>query len=189
MSEAVKGDAMTSELADESLDHDLRRNGAVIMSVFAFVWSVGVPGFADATVQWSAFGAALVVTVVLVTLAIRGRPVQRQRRMPPDWQRRYNRVGLIQGVAIGLTIALLIYLGQPAFIPAVVSLIVGLHFFPLAHAFDQPQYVWTGVGLCVIGGIGIAMFAMSSDQAGRALVGIGAAMALWSTSAHVAFRG
>jgi hypothetical protein len=180
---------MSAELAYEQLDRSLRRNGAVIMSVFAFVWSFGVPGFTDATLQWTALVAALVVTVLLVALAIRGRPVQRKRRMPSDWLRRYNRVGLVQVVAIGLTIAALIYLGQPAFIPVAVSLIVGVHFFPLALVFDQPQCVWTGVGLCVVGLIGAITFAVASDDEARALVGFGAAMALWATSAHVTLRG
>ncbi|MDQ3526135.1 MAG: hypothetical protein M3451_13945 [Chloroflexota bacterium] len=71
--------------------------------------------------------------------------------MPADRQRRYNLVGIVQAVAIGLTIAALIVIGHPAFIPAVVSVIVGMHFFPLAPVFDQPQYALTGVALCVVG--------------------------------------
>ncbi len=175
---------MSAEPAYEQLDRSLRRNGAVIMSVFAFVWSFGVPGFTDATLQWTALVAGL-----LVALAIRGRPVQRKRRMPSEWLRRYNRVGLVQVVAIGPTIATLIYLGQPAFIPAAVSLIVGVHFSPLALVFDQPRYVWTGVGLCVVGLIGATSLTVASDEAARALVGFGAAAALWATSAHLTFRG
>ncbi len=60
---------MSAELADGQLDRSLRRNGAVIMSVFAFVWSFGVPGFTDPTLQWTALVATLVVTVLLVALA------------------------------------------------------------------------------------------------------------------------
>jgi hypothetical protein len=189
MSTGSDDDSTDRQVADATLDRSFRRNGAVIMSLFALIWAISVPGFSSTTLQWTVLGAALTVTVTTVVLALRGQPVQRSRSQPSDWQRRYNLVGLMEGVAIGLIIAALIYLGQPAFIPAPISVIVGLHFFPLAHAFDQPQYVWTGVGLCVIGGIGVALFAMLSDQAGRALVGIGAAATLWVTSADVTVRG
>jgi hypothetical protein len=148
-----------------------------------------VPGFTDPTLQWTALVAALVVTVLLVALAICGRPVERKRRMPADRQRRYNLVGIVQAVAIGLTIAAHIVIGHPAFIPSVVSVIVGMHFFPLAPVFDQPQYALTGVALCVVGVLGAMTFVVASEQAPRAFVGFAAAIALWATSAHVTLRG
>lgn len=174
----------------EKLARDLRRNGSIILSVFALVWAVAVPGLTSPTVEATAFAIAVLVTVAMVSLALRATvPPGEMRRLPADWQRRYNVIGIVEGVAIGLAVAVLIFAGRPELIPSLVCLIVGAHFFPLARLFDQRQYAWTGTSLCAIAVAGWAALVLVDSEAGRAIVGFGAAATLWATSAHLSLRG
>jgi hypothetical protein len=69
-------------------------------------------------------------------------------------------------------------------IPAVICLIVGAHFFPLAHVFDQPQFGWTGTALCLVGAVGLVLVPAVGGEAARAVVGLSAAVTLWVASLY-----
>lgn len=74
-------------------------------------------------------------------------------------------------------------------VPPVVCLIVGLHFFPLARLFDQPQHTWTATGLCLAAGAGLVILAVGAGpEASRVVIGLVAAGTLWVTSARLALR-
>ncbi len=190
---SVRNDGSTAtEHVSEKLNRDLRRRGSVITSLFAFAWAVGVRGFASMAAQLIVPVVALAVTVATVVFALRRtatQPETQTRRLPSDWQRRYNLLGLGQLVAIVLAIIALVTLGVPTLIPAVVCLVVGIHFFPLSRIFDQSQYVWTGAALCGIAVLGAASLTAANEEASRAVVGFGAATILWATSAHLTSRG
>ncbi|WP_219417445.1 DUF7010 family protein [Pseudonocardia nigra] len=80
-------------------------------------------------------------------------------------------------------------LRRPELAPPVVALIVGLHFFPLARLFDQPQYTWTAVGLCVAAVAGLVVLVTGpSPEVSRLAVGLGAAGTLLATAWHLALR-
>lgn len=180
------------ERASAELDRDLRRRGAIILSLFALIWAIGVPGVESMVGTLAVIVMSLAITGGTVLMALRGDPsrtTSRSRLVPSDWQRRYNLVGLAEAVTIGLAIAVLVLMGLPVLIPPAVCLVVGIHFFPLARIFDQPQYWWTGVGLCIIAVLGVTTMALGSDDASRAVVGYGAAAILWATSVHLAFSG
>lgn len=186
---------MTVDTADAVVGRKLRRRGALILALFALVWAAaGASGVASAGGASTLVGAvAVALTAVAVVYAVRsGAPgvVQRPRRLPDQWYRRVGRVNLAQFAGIVVAVAVLAWAGAPAFVPPVVCLIVGAHFFPLARLFDQPQYRWTGAGLTVVAAAGLVGLATgASMEAARAVVGIGAALALWATSVHVARRG
>lgn len=134
----------------------------------------------------------MLVTVVVVAIAVRSgvRPGSvGAANLPADWSRRFNRVGLVQGVAIGLAVLLLAVTRSAELIPAVICLIVGIHFLPLAGIFDQPGYRWTAAALCVVAVAGSAAFAAGYPDSSRAVVGLGAALVLWSTSGYVTVKG
>lgn len=192
MSAIWTDDSTTLEHVSQELDRNLRRNGSIIMSVFALVWAVGVPGFASAAVQFTVIVVALALTVATMALALRGNvrgPADGSRRMPSDWRRRYNRVGLIETIAILVAVFGLIWSGLQELIPATVCLIVGIHFFPLARIFNQALYRWVGIALCVAAALGVGALMVTNAASVRAIVGLCAAGILWITSVGLTFRG
>lgn len=69
-------------------------------------------------------------------------------------------------------------------IPALVCLVVGVHFFPLARLFDVPRYRLTGSALVIVAAATlITMLPLDLSAAtGRAAASFGAALVLWATS-------
>lgn len=87
----------------------------------------------------------------------------------------------LQGVAIALSIVLLVRYGLGTFVPAVVALIVGVHFFPLAEIYGMRAYHATGAALCVVG---LAAFLLA-PPARLPVVGPGCITVLLATAAYV----
>ena len=59
---------------------------------------------------------------------------------------------MAQAAAILAAVAALALSGRPTLVPAAVCLVVGLHVPPLSRLFDQPQFPWTGAGMCLLAG-------------------------------------
>jgi hypothetical protein len=177
-------------LTSQELDRDLRKRGAIIMGIIGLVWALaGSAGFTNDMARVALLVVAVAVTVFIVLLGLRvGRQPARERprQLPENWNQRYGQVGMAQGAAIGVAVLVLILAGWTALIPAVVCLIVGVHFFPLASIFDQHQYWWTGLALCLVAGAGFAILALAGRDASIAVTGLGAAITLWATAGHVA---
>lgn len=177
-----------SEPASDEIDRRLRRRGAIITSFFALYWAIGVPGLASAASQLTLLAGSLVMTVVSVVYAIRANSTStatQPRMLHPNWKLRFYVVGLVQSLAIVVVILALLTVELLSVIPAAISLVVGVHFVPLARIFDQPEYRWTGLGLCVVGVVGLLALAPTDDATARNTVGIGAAVVLWATSLAV----
>jgi hypothetical protein len=176
-------------VASEELSRTLRRRGALILAVAGLVWvSVGTSGTTATAIGRVATPAvAIAITVAAIVLAIRSgsRPAP-PRRLPDDWLRKAGLVNLGQLVGIAVAVAVLIATGLSALVPAVVCLIFGLHFLPLARLFGQWQYRWTGLLLCLTGVAGIIVYLGGSGRLSGSVVGIGTAVILWGTSVHVA---
>lgn len=164
------------------------RQGAIILSVFALIWALaGASGIGGGAVYWGIGAVALVISLGAIAFAVRSEPDRgASRRVAPDWQRRYNLVGIAEGVAILVAIVALIWIDVPGLIPPVVCLIVGIHFLPLESIFGQREYRWTALALCAVAVVGAAMLSFASEEAVRAIVGFGAAIVLWSTAIVVA---
>lgn len=174
---------MTDTITDKGLVLGMRRRGAIILGVFGLIWAfAGSSGIGDTTGRLVVQIAAVAVTLLVVFIGYRNSDVPAiEPAIPEDWNRRYNLIGIIQGVAIGLAVFTLIQLDYPGLIPAVVCLIVGLHFLPLADVFDLELYRWTGIALCTLAAIGLALWPVADDGVVLATVGLGAAIILWST--------
>ncbi|MFE7550321.1 hypothetical protein [Streptomyces gardneri] len=183
----------TTDAECVALTRGLRRRGAIVLAVFGLVWALaGGSGVAAAAVSVAVGVVAAAVTVGAVVVAFRGTrgPVTRTVRLPEKWNRG---VGLVNGaelVAIFAVIAASNASGHPELVPVGICLVVGLHFFPLARLFDQPQYRWTAILLTALAPVGLAVLAAgASAETIRAVVGLGAAAVLWGSSFHVALRG
>jgi len=135
---------------------DPRRIGAMIGLVgavtFVFSYAGGLQAVAAMAVQ------VLVVTVVVATLGMLFvRPRGLGRFVPP------TRVGI--GVYLSCVIGelALIRVGTDALVhadhdelrPALIVLVVGLHFLPFAWAFHEHMFAWLGAMLVVLGVVGL----------------------------------
>ncbi|MEU1108772.1 hypothetical protein [Streptomyces sp. NPDC005866] len=138
-----------------------------------------------------ALAAAAAVTAVILTVRFGALPGRRRvRRVAPNSFRVFGQVNIGQSVAVVAAILLLGRLGLWPYVPAVVCMIVGLHFLPLAWSFAQPQYWWTGALLMALALIAVLTLAGGVDAATvRVLLGFGAAAVLWATALHVARHG
>lgn len=184
---------MTVEAECRALDHSLRRRGALVLAFFALVWAAaGSSGVTTGASAVAVGACAVLLTGTVVVLALRrgsDEATARQRRLPERWNHRIGMVNGAQAAGIAVTVLLLVNLNAAFLLPAAVCLVVGLHFFPLARLYDQPQYRWTGVLLILVAVAGVAVSATGGDAASaRAWVGLGAAVVLWGSSVHVAVR-
>lgn len=177
------------------MQQQLRRRGAIILGLFALVWAAaGASGLtASPSARTITYIVAAVLTVTAVVAGMRVnayRKPQARRELPARWLRNVGFINIGQFVAIVAAIAILVAVGQPAWVPPVVAFIVGIHFVPLARQFGQPQYRWTGALLIVLG-IGGVVLLVAGPGAGlsRTVVGLGVAVVLWSSALHVAIRG
>lgn len=183
---------MAIDTAQQGWSRTLRRRGALISALFALLWVVlGVPGLPPGA-AWAVQIAAVVITAGAVLLTFRrggtpgiGASAEATGRVAPEGRDgqpgavrrdRPGRGGLPGG-------------GAPQLLPPVICLIVGLHFFPLARLFDQPQYLWTATGLCVSAAVGLVLLAGPGEEASAVVIGLLAAGTLWATSLRLALRG
>lgn len=166
---------------------NFRRRGALITGVFALPWTMVAdlgPGNLPVGI------ASLVLAAAAIFFALRFATGPRPGRAPADgWQRTFGLILLLEVVGIAVAIVVLNLLDQPALVPAGVALVAGVHFFPLARAFGQPQYVWLGAGICAAVLASAVVFAIGQKDAAMAVAGLGTAASLWATSFHVSLKG
>lgn len=183
---------MTLNAAQQELSRSLRQRGALILALFSLLWAaVGASGL-PSTAAWVVRIAAVLISAGALMLTFRpggAETPERARQQPEGWHRRVGVVNLVQFVAIALAVVALLAVGAPQLVPPAVCMIVGVHFFPLALLFDQPQYRWTGAGLCLAAGAGLAIVSIGPGQeTSRVVIGLVAAGTLWATSVRLALR-
>ena len=173
---------------DAATANGFRRRGATIMAIFGMVWAMtGTVGTPLIAIRAFVIVLAVMATWGIVRFALRHEPpgAGRIRKVPPDWERRFNRVGLWQGITIVLSVVFLGLAHLGALIPAAICLVVGIHFLPLRRIFDQPQYLVTSVVLITIAVIGAATWLAFGSSLTDGVVGYGAAFTLWAVALNV----
>ncbi|GAA5152529.1 hypothetical protein GCM10023340_33010 [Nocardioides marinquilinus] len=179
-----------------SLDEGLRVRGVWILSIFAVVWTaVAASGLSETGASlWAlpSVGVAVLVSVGLIVTARRRAhdpALARVRHLPSWWSRGVGVVNVLQIVVIAAVAITLARTDHAAYIPAAVAVVVGLHFVPLARAFDQPQYRTLALLLVGVGAAGAGLvLAGAEDVVVQAAVGYASAITLWATSSNVATR-
>ena len=162
------------------------RIGAIACWGFGIAWAIwGVTGVSGGLPLAVAGLVTLVLGIFTATIAFRSGGSPRARRLPADWQRRYNLLVLAEFVAIFLVSLALGRSGNPEAIPVAICLLVGLHFFPLTGIFDMTPYRWTAIALCLVAVIGGGLLGVTTAATARAVVGLGAASVLWTTAARI----
>jgi uncharacterized membrane protein len=162
----------------------------LLMALFGAVWAAAGAGTLEGAAGVILSAGSLVLAATLCLLSVRTRrgarglsrddsPQAKARRK--YLSRRFNLVFGLEGVAIALAVVVLGRYALESLIPAVVTIIVGIHFFPLAKLFGVRAYYVTGAALCAI-----AVVAFLLAPASRlAFVGLGCAAALFATAAYV----
>ena len=168
----------------------MRNVGILFLLGFGLIWFL--VGIANLGLSWPptvglslAYLGSGMITASLLRRFVRSTKVAPMQ--PEDaWQRRFNRVGLFQALAILLAVVLLVSTSLPQLIPAVVCLIVGAHFFPLANIFNIALYRITATVLCITAVAGLAVAVAEGLEMSQTLVGVGAALILWFTAIALA---
>lgn len=180
---------METFTAPDELSRGMRRNGVMICAFFGLGWYIGGAGIIEGPAYWVGFALAAAVSVGLAVAtgkveSGRGRP----RELPKDWGRRYGIWVAFEAVLIVAVIFLYGALDLIDFLPGTIAVIVGAHFLPLARAFDEPMYKWSGYAMIAAGAAGIAAGA-GGVAIGGAVAGFGSAVVLWATGFAVLKRG
>jgi hypothetical protein len=131
--------------------HDLAAT-AVVLGIAAIMWfgwgQAGPPaGWSLPLAAGSAAGVAATVASVIVS---RRHHDGAQSMADPVVRTRYWRVVAGEVAACLLGVACLAAAGRPAYQPAWILLVVGLHFLPLARIFRIPSLFWAGVAASAV---------------------------------------
>jgi hypothetical protein len=127
-----------------------RAIGAIFFAAFGTLW-VGLALYAleclrPASIAW--------LGMILMVLLVMARWVLRQgKRYPsvtddPSLAHTFNRVNIIQWIAVGITAFTFARLHLDAYILSAITAIVGFHLFPLARLFRYRPHYFTGGLLC-----------------------------------------
>ncbi len=148
--------------------------GALIVGLFAAIWSFFGLGaaFGDGPVRM--LGPAISVAVVVAASRLGG------SRAGPDWRRARRPFLVVFGAEIlGVIVVanLAAYLGRLDLVLPGISLIVGAHFLPLARLFGRPRYVPVGLLIMALAIASLLLREPSRD----ALVALGTATLLWAS--------
>lgn len=155
-----------------------RRTGAALMSGFALVWALaGASGLPTGGVLVSIIAVGLTALVVVTAFSDQGTGGY-DGPVVADWRRRYNRIGLVEVLAIAAVIAVAVLARRPELIPGAVCLVVAVHFVPLARVFGVPRFLRLAAVLTAVGAVGLVV-SWTAPEPGRAITGLGAALALW----------
>lgn len=168
-----------------------RATGVLFLSGFGALWCL--LGLA-ARQRLSALTVCLVAAGLGVLVA--GAFVLRRRvaalpplTQDPEAERRvgrvFGRVNAVQWAAIIVIAVVLARLHLDAYTPAAVTVVVGLHFFPLARLFQSAQHHVTGA---VLVACGVACGVLVPRDVLQSTTGFGTGTILWAAAAVTLLR-
>ncbi|SNY49009.1 hypothetical protein [Paractinoplanes atraurantiacus] len=167
-----------------------RRAGltGLYLGLFATVWfSVPAAGGVLRVLLIVGSVAALLTAgwgLTLLLRAGRGSSEPRDRRA----DRRYLLIVLAEFAAAGVGALLLSLAGQAAYTPALVSAVVGLHFFPLVPVLGDPRLRVLGAAVCAVALLALVL-GMATSIAPGLIAGVGTGLALLAYAALAVISG
>lgn len=166
----------------------IRRPAAYVAAMFGGCWWISGARLVGG---WAALvlSAAGVVVVAALVYAVR-RNVQGgtdSAGLPRAGSRYvWINVGQLAGFAAAVVIVRHFHVAGVA--AALIAIVVGLHFLPLAWAFTWQPYLWTGAGLIAAGIAGILVYEVGARWAATTVVCAAVAVVLWAAAATAAVR-
>jgi hypothetical protein len=156
---------------------DPRRTGTLIglfgAGVFVFSYT---PGFAEFTSVAARTLVIAAITCTLWFLFASPRFLGRFTTPRPRHIGIYLLCVIMEFALIALGTGRLTSVGRPELQPALIALVVGLHFIPFAWAFKERMFYTLGSVLALLGGVGLIVGTRTSALA--AAVGAGLIMSL-----------
>ena len=184
---------MTSVATDDRSVEALRgrATGVLFLSGFGALWFLlGLAASQRLSLPTACALAAGLVALVAGTVLLRRRSAALPAsRLDPEEQRQagrtFGRVNAAQWAAIVLIAVVLGRLHLDAYTPAAVTVVVGLHFFPLARLFRSPQHHVTGAALVLWGAVCLLLVPRDVLQSTSAF---GTGAILWTAAAVTLVR-
>lgn len=165
---------------------------AIVTTTFGFIWfgwGLGDADFASWPLWIALYVAAIVLAVSAVAALRSGKSLLRRYAAGDDTFRRTMRprflaitVAEFAGCAIVVILCLVFHRWD--LLAAGISIVVGLHFIPLARLFEMPIYYWTAAGIVAVDA---AALATQRGDAISVAAGIGTGGVLWATAVYVLF--
>lgn len=164
--------------------------GAMLLTLFGALWAFAALSNWPHAPSW-AFSIVILVLIALTTFsamrlaAAKLEPVYETIQTPHSERNAKTRfAALFAGEMIGIAVVVILlgHAGYPLLIPIVITVIVGLHFFPLARIFHIPIYWGTGTALIVCA---VASLLIVNEHVRLLVLGIAVALVLWTTAAII----
>jgi MFS family permease len=177
--------------------------GAVVFTLMGSLWAVfGIWSLGHTGEPVTAILLALTVMLLLIAGIA---SIRKVLRLPHDVlspevlerikhiKRIFGLVNVLQGIAIGATFAVGFRIHHPEYIPPVVALIVGLHFFALAPILRMPFDYVIGALLCLLALATVLIFPVYTGNSEMSsehiflwgiMIGIGSAIVLWAGAVY-----
>lgn len=156
------------------------RSGVGFLALFGLGWWLLGSSAFDGLTRQVVIAVGCTVTVALMLGARRFLPASAGGPFPVDRRRRFNQINGAQWLLIIVIAVVCGQIGVPVLIPALVAVVVGLHFLPLAAVFEQPRLRIPAALLIASGTAGIAVWLTNvPDETVRLVVGLTSGLSLW----------
>lgn len=170
----------------ESHEHSTRNEGkrasGLVMTGFGTLWWLAGAMVLPQDVNLGAAVAGVAIGVTLIAVVWRRLSAEGEQARFERNARAFTVVNIGQGVGIALVIVVANVLDAAAWIPALIAIVVGVHFLPLARLFAAPEYRWVAALLIATGLAGGLMAgAGSADDTVLRVVGLACAVVLWGS--------
>ncbi|WP_433544194.1 hypothetical protein ACQPZG_03115 (plasmid) [Streptomyces sp. CA-294286] len=160
------------------------RSSGMILTFFGTLWWLVGALVLDGGVRTAALLAGAVAAVSLLVLAARRLDGTGGREAYERGARTFMWSNVGQGAGIAVVVVVGNLTGASSWIPALIAVVVGVHFFPLARPFGRPEYRWTGALLLCVGAVCCAVALAGAPQSTvQTAAGLGCAGVLWATTA------
>lgn len=160
------------------------KSGVGFLALFGLGWWLLGSSASAGWERWVLVAAGCVVAVGLMLAARRFLPASAGGPFPEGRRRRFHQINAVQWLLIIVIAAICGRLGVPVLVPALVAVVVGLHFLPLAVVFKQPRLRVPAALLTASGMAGVAVWLMDGpDETVRLVVGLSSALSLWGMAA------
>jgi hypothetical protein len=181
-----------------------RASGVIFMAFFGTLWvGIGIRGLQSWGFIWLLILSLLIGVILLIggiVLIINSKRLSNEMVEGDShrWKRKNIWFGIIfvlEGVLIGAANAICGSTNHLDLFVPVMALIVGAHFFPLAHLFQVKIYYISGLLLCLLSAITLLTFPVRVSWENHQImvwwtsVGFGSALILWGTGVAVWLKG